>query len=122
MKKYGIVNKSSWGGSDRYQEIELRETKGFFIDDARGIRYKKTDAETSWFLASKFNNSSHRYSRSTDFIVALDGEFCVKVNEKRKTDNFIRAVHDAVEVKLKACTTVENAKALSEALNLGIEL
>ncbi len=122
MKKYGIVNKSSWGGSDSYQEVELRETKSFLIDDNRGVKYKKVGAPSSWFLASKFNNSSHRYSRSTDFIVDLDGEYVKKINEKRKTNNFIRAVHDAVEIKLKACNTVENAKELSDALNLGIEL
>ena len=120
MTRYAIVNKSTWGS---YRELPegLRETKSFLIDDNRGIKYKKADSP-SWFLASKFNNSSHRYSRSTDYIVDLDGEFCARINEKRKADKFISAVYTAVETKLNACKTVENAKELSDALNLGIEL
>ena len=113
MTKFYIVS------GDNVQKKELRETPKFYIDDATGEKFKKS--ENSDYLAHYRYNGGGWHS-SHYYVYNLDHEKPNKIIEKNKRSMFAWKVKKAAEDKINNCKTYSDYAELNRILELGIEL
>ena len=113
MKEFYVVS------GENVQKKALRETPKFYIDDATGEKFKKS--ENSDYLAHyRYNGGS--WHNSHYYVYNLDHEKPNKIIEKNKRSMFAWKVKKAAEDKINNCKTYSDYAELNRILELGIEL
>ena len=113
MKEFYVVS------DNHVKKKTLRETPKFYIDDATGEKYKKT--ENSDHLAY-YRYSGGGWNSTRYYVYNLDHEIPKKLIEKNLKSVFSWKVKKAAEDKINNCKTYPDYVELNRILELGIEL
>ena len=113
MKEFYVVS------DNNVQKKELRETPKFYIDDATGQKFKKTD-NLDYLAHYRYNGGGWRSTHY--YVYNLDHERPNKIIENNKRSMFAWKVKKAAEERIKNCKTHSDCAELNQILELGIEL